>query len=689
MRKIVLSVLIMALLSVAAMTGCSSRADTETAVTEPEIAVPEGWSCTIVRGDTSSDAVIKAAMELRRILLDAGIDAALTTDWVNRGEEVVKFENEITIGATNRPESEELYARMAGAMDDYIIMIGDPMYIAATDESASEAAGIFAGEYLRWLSSGAETGGETKEMERQHVFDRKLLIGGSEFVTASVRTGATSPEKYAGEELKKYLRGIGIWEGDGAEFEISADPSVGRDGYSISVSDGTVHIRGGNGRGVIYGVYAFLERYCGVRFFMPGIETLGSGDITVNEGCSFTPIFEMRQSDWQCGNSSVDWCLKRGVNQREIPDSQGGHIRYGGFVHTMTSLADVPGDKQPCFSDPEVLAKVIGNVRSMLEADPSISIVSVSQNDNQNYCRCEKCAAIDKEEGSHMGSLLRFVNAVAEDIEKDYPDVVIDTLAYQHTRKAPKITRPRDNVCIRLCSIECCFSHPLNDPDCPSNAAFAGDIVEWSKICDRIYIWDYVTCFSYYVPTFPNFGVLRQNMRFFAEHGVKGMYPEGNYNSPKSGEFGELRCYLLSKLMWDPMMSEEEYYAHMDEFLAAYYGEGWRGIRKYIDWTTEHAAGRDMNIWSPPFQYIPYADYKEMEETFDGYWDEAERLAGDRLDDVRRSRLQWKCIKLMLHPDAALAKEFLDELTERGVYWNEWSPLPKKYFLDESPAQWG
>ena len=106
----------------------------------------------------------------------------------------------------------------------------------------------------------------------------------------------------------------------------------------------------------------------------------------------------------------------------------------------------------------------------------------MSQNDNRNYCTCDKCAASDVREGSPAGTLLRFVNAVADDIAKDYPDVVIDTLAYQYTRPVPKITRPRPNVCVRLCSIECCFSHPLDDDTCAQNAAFHRDIVAWNEV---------------------------------------------------------------------------------------------------------------------------------------------------------------------------------------------------------------
>ncbi len=520
---------------------------------------------------------------------------------------------------------------------------------------------------------------------------RKLIVKGNVIDRLCVKAGVSAPEQYAAAELVKYLDQMGIPAGEGLAVEVKLDASIGRDGYCIAVSEDGIAICGGNGRGVFYGVYGFLEKYAGARFFMPGLETLGEGDIVVDEGCDFTPIFEFRQSDWACGNPDEDWRLKNRVNyyaRGKAAPEKGGQMKYGGFVHTLGGFTGTPGDQQPCLSDPENLKKTIAAVRGILEQDPEVTIVSVSQNDNVNYCKCEKCAAVDAEEGSHAGTLIRFVNAVAADIAEDYPNVVIDTLAYQYTRPVPKITKPLPNVCIRLCSIECCFSHPLDDGSCPENQKFHHDIVEWSKICDRIYIWDYVTDFSYYIPTFPNFSVLRQNMRFFAEHGVRGMYPEGNYNSPQSGEFGELRCYLLAKLMWDPMMSTTEYYRHMDEFLAAYYGEGWRYIRAYIDFTCAEAAGAHMSIWANPFHIIPRDKYEAMEETIDAWWDKAEAMAGDRLEAVKRSRIQWRYIRLMLHPDAEEGKALRADVEKDGIRWNEWHNLPEDVDYSKSPDKW-
>ncbi len=517
---------------------------------------------------------------------------------------------------------------------------------------------------------------------------RKLIIGEKQADSVQIVTGPSPAEAYAGAELAKYLAKIGIEAGDGVTITVQEDKDLPPDGYKIHACPCCgIAITGGNGRGVIYGVYGFLETYAGMRFFMPGLETYGDGDIVVQEDRTFTPVFELRKSDWKCGRDA-DWSVKNGINDLVIPPEMGGYVKYGGFVHTMENLVGTPQDKQPCLSDPAVLEKAKASVREILQKDPTVTIVSVSQNDNFNFCTCEKCAAVDAEEGSHAGTLLRFVNAVAADIAEDYPHVVIDTLAYQYTRNVPSITKPLPNVCIRLCSIECCFSHPLNDETCPENEKFYKDILDWNKICDRIYIWDYVTDFSYYIPTFLNFGVLRENMRFFAEHGVRGMYPEGNHNSPASGEFGELRCYLLAKLMMDPYMSTTDYYRHMDEFLAAYYGEGWRFIRAYINLTCLEAAGRHMKIWDPPFSIIARDKYEAWEDTIENWWNQAEALAGDRLAYVKRSRFQWRYIQLMMHPDAVEGKALRADVDAAQVLWNEWRKLPDEVDYTKTPDRW-
>ncbi|MBR6427123.1 MAG: DUF4838 domain-containing protein, partial [Clostridia bacterium] len=437
-------------------------------------------------------------------------------------------------------------------------------------------------------------------------------------------------------ELRKYLfKAAEVTDDGDFPVKLSLSDEIERDGFAVRVSGEAIEIVGGKNGGIMHGVYEFLRHYAGMRFYTPTLEVYGSGDINVDEDYLYTPVFEYRQSDWHCVND-VTWSLKNGINNRPIPDSLGGHVRYGVFVHTISGLTDTSPDGQPCLSDPFILEKAKKRVREILEKDPGCTIISVSQNDNQHYCTCEKCATIDREEDSHMGTLLRFVNAVADDIRDDYPHVIIDTLAYQYTRKPPLITRPRENVCVRLCSIECCFSHPLDDRTCAQNRKFHDDLIAWNKICDRLYIWDYVTDFLHYVPTYPNLSVLRENMRFFADHHVRGMYPEGQHNAPETGEFAEMKAYLLARLMWDPYMSAAEYSDEIDGFMEAYYGPGWRYLRAYIDLLEAFTKGRHMGIATDPLDNIDGSKLAAMEDCIDVWWEKTEEMAGDRIGNVRK-----------------------------------------------------
>lgn len=546
--------------------------------------------------------------------------------------------------------------------------------------------------------------------------DTPERIDGKLVLTRVSISGGNSPaEKNAVAELQKYLqkKGVHITNTNAFPITVSIDSSLGEDAFMVKATVGEdkfeqLSITGGNGRGVLYGVYQFLEKYASVRFFTPELEICEKGTVAIPDGVllDVSPTFDMRHTDWynwMTEDAKYEWAVKNGVNimngwKRSWSESLGGSICYAPdlFVHSISRLLADPNvsspatSPNPCLSDENVYNTVLANVRKALEKDPNTKIVSISQNDNQSYCHCEKCSETDALEGSPAGTLLRFVNRIAADLEADYPDLTIDTLAYQYTRKAPAVTKPRDNVCIRLCSIECHFNHPLTTESCEVCSKFREDIQDWSEICDNLYVWDYTTNYRYYLTTFPNFHVLRENMQFFASHNVKGVFEQGNGNS-RSGEFGELRAYLIAKLLMNPDMTAEEYDRHMTEFMQAYYGAGWENVRQYLDtftnFATESSVG--MGIYSSPFTVFSHDDLTELEQTLNSLWDAAEALAGDRLDAVKRSRWQLRYLLLYIHPDEATAKQLIDEAAALNVAWREglWHVSPSSN-LSLPPDTW-
>ena len=165
------------------LTGCGTEKeeppehpDAETGeAAEKDNSPAEGLSCTVIRGDASSPAVTQAAIDLRLALVELGFDVKITTDWVKKGEDPVRFPDEILIGPTEREESREVYAALEGAENplDYRIEIGETSLIAAPESTIAEAAEVFAAEYVRWREAGKNY--EVKPMTKEHVFPKKGL----------------------------------------------------------------------------------------------------------------------------------------------------------------------------------------------------------------------------------------------------------------------------------------------------------------------------------------------------------------------------------------------------------------------------------------------------------------------------------------------------------------------------------
>jgi len=447
--------------------------------------------------------------------------------------------------------------------------------------------------------------------------------------------------------------------------------SLGAEGIAIKTV-GPALVLAGNQRGVLYACYTFLEDYLGCRWFTPDCTVLpktGTFDIPEIDR-RYIPPLEQRALDYP-NTRDADWAVRNKMNgdNHLLDEKRGGKITYRGFVHTFNELVPPekyfaahpeyyseikgkrvgPDQTQLCLTNPDVLRIATDTVRQWIKESPEATIFSVSQNDWGNYCECPNCRALAEKEGSQSGPLLHFVNDLADEIWAQCPDETIDTLAYQYTRKPPKEVKPRPNVVIRLCSIECCFVHPLESDS--YNESFRTDIQNWSNISRRLWIWDYVINYSHSIMPFPNLYVLKPNINFLIRNGVTGIYEESNYYS-KGGELAELRSYIMAKTLWDPSYDTDRV---IDEFLAAYYQEAASPLRAYINLMHDQVRGRadlHVTIYSPPdVGYLTPDVIKRSAELFD----QAERVVAHKpqvLHRVQVARLPIIYAQIALAGDA-------------------------------------
>lgn len=459
------------------------------------------------------------------------------------------------------------------------------------------------------------------------------------------------------------------------ELGIAIDlPTLGKEGYVIRTIGGRLVIAGGEPRGTLYGVYGLLEDHMGCRWFTPEIDRIPMTPRLalpqVDE--RRVPAFEYRETyTWESYDGN--WMARNRLNgaggrgrllerqgirppMPELDAQHGGDIRFGFgfFVHTIEKLVSAEryfsahpeyfalweGRRDPdqvCCTNEDVIRLCTEAILQGMREQPKATVFSLSQNDNKKYCRCDRCAALAKSEGTQMAQILHLVNRVAEAAYREFPDKIIETLAYQWTRKPPASMSPRRNVVIRLCDIECCFSHPLASNCNDRNRAFVDDLRAWAKVCDRLWIWDYTTNYSHYLLPMPNKRLLDDNIRLFAANHVTGVFEQGTYDTPDS-EMVALKSYLIAKFLWDPQYDENR---ATGEFLDAYYGAAASPIRRYLDLIHDYAESHSahVGIFVPPAH--PHLT-PDLLAKANALWDEAEACArgtSDALDRVRRSRM--------------------------------------------------
>ena len=466
------------------------------------------------------------------------------------------------------------------------------------------------------------------------------------------------------------------------------DPSLGQDGFMIKIGeDGNIVISGGK-RGVLYGVYELLERYGDVgwfaswRTFVPRLERFELPDgLDIRE----KPTFPMRTAAWLDSKRNGDFCARLRLNGNRCPleakhgglglrAARGNGHTFRRYMPPAEFFADHPeyyalfdgkrNPGQPCLTHPDVLPIFKKRVLDWMRRYPDGDLYMVTQNDNHVYCHCDTCLEVYGEEGSPSGAILRFVNAIAEEVEKEFPDKVVETYAYMWSQKPPRNVRPRRNVMIYLCN-DGTQGPPYLDRhktlweqrDMPYS--FAKTLEAWSKVTGRIHIFDYITNFSRSLYAFPIELTFAPNFKFYRDCGVEYVNGYGGARTLHS-DFAELKLWLYAKLAWNPDQDVEKL---LRRFFQGYYGAAASQARKVFDiLQKEYPKNQFLGMYQR--NKILYSDNTLAE---------CERLWDEALDAVKKDKVLSHNVRM-----SALTVAYMRF---------ERRKLPKRFFVTRNPRQ--
>lgn len=431
-----------------------------------------------------------------------------------------------------------------------------------------------------------------------------------------VASDASPSEQTAARELQEYLlqisgarlaitndlnaRGCRIFVGFNqkvAELTGQPQPEAADESFTYRSIGRDLLIWGGSVRGSMYGVFTFLERELGVHWLtpdctvVPRLERWSLPRLNHSE----KPAIGYRYNNYHATRNQPVWSAHVKENMRDVGTNEYGNQEGYWGCHTMEhlvpprefyathpeyfSLRDgkrLSWNEQLCLSNPEVLEICKERLAKVMRENPGFRIYSLSQNDNYNFCQCEQCAAIEAKYGGHSGLIVWFVNQVADAVREEFPDKYVGTFAYQYSRKPPVGIAPRQNVVIRLCSIECCFAHPLT-AGCPQNQAFMDDLRGWARLAPHLFIWDYIVDYAQYLAPWPNFQVLAPNICAFRDNKAIGIFEEAEYQS-LGAEFEEMKSWTVNQLLWNPQQDTDSL---VSIFINGFYGKAANRVLDY------------------------------------------------------------------------------------------------------------
>ncbi len=365
---------------------------------------------------------------------------------------------------------------------------------------------------------------------------------------------------------------------------------------------------GGRPRGTLYAVYHFLEDVVGVRWWnafeetVPRRPTLAIGDLR-RRG---TPAFGYRDIYGVDRSPQFSARVRLNGSFQHLSPELGGGRDFGPPSHVHNFYRYVPperyfgphpeffseragfraaGRSQLCLTNGALADVVAGEVERFVEGAaaearregvPPPELFDVSPNDWGGACDCARCSAMAVATGARSGTLLAFVNRIADAVRRRHPDVLVDTVAYLQYFAPPHDVRARDNVVVRLAGLQRRdYLHGLRDP---RNRAYRDAVRGWARVAPHLWIWDYLVTFAD-VPELPrpNLRYLAGDLRFYRRVGVQGMFVQAD--QPVVADLRDLKIWVLAHLLEDPSRSPE---ALIREFSDGYYGPAGASVRSYL-----------------------------------------------------------------------------------------------------------
>lgn len=369
----------------------------------------------------------------------------------------------------------------------------------------------------------------------------------------------------------------GIWVGRTAAaqpFEARA-AELRENGYLLWGDGSRLVIWGRTSHGTVNGIYSYLRRFLLARWFAPGplFEFVPRAEHFVLPKIdeSSNPGFELRMysgldAEWATRNRmdkgrrglrlfSMSHNLMNLLPSSELADK---HPELYALIDGRRMTEQTSHRGQPCFSNSLTAEIAIERIRRQFDADKDLPAISISVNDNMDFCRCEECARFGVRQFRgrpiYSNAYFHWVNEVATEVLRSHPDRLLGALAYWGVILPPEqIERLPENLVIYLTQDTSQYH------DAAYKATDRAILTDWLARCSHLVKYDYYGLGWLTPRYYPR--LASEDLEFLSKRGVSGFYCEAYPFWPNIAP----QLYMAAQKMWNPGRDCDEL---LNEFFA-------------------------------------------------------------------------------------------------------------------------
>lgn len=446
--------------------------------------------------------------------------------------------------------------------------------------------------------------------------DWRVVVEGSKDVV--VETAVTELQ----ETLAKVIgRPLSVTTAEHQPAILLTNLGTGNEAFSWQATADQIEIRGEGSRGMLHGVYHFLE-LLGCYWLAPGelwailptgrqfeIPAVGSSAPAFAGRCLIIGhhAFMKDVNEWivwaarnryndiflhlapdDVGGGSVPewfWVVKkkeavRLMRQRGMRIEIGGHglptlLPRQLFKQMPEAFREENGRRTKkynfCPNHKEGMNTIRQNARAYFAERPGYDVYHVWADDipGGGWCGCAQCTGY-----SASDQLLLAVNVLAEVLAKQEPQATIAFIAYLDTEAPPTKVRPRANVSLLWAPRTRNYGRAIGDLDDPVNWPYYNEALQ--KQIDYFAEAGETSVFEYYsdailfksvLPILPN--IMQQDLVAYRDLGVDTM--QTLMTGTRPWVTAQLTNWLFGRLTWQPEQDVDEL---MAQFCQAAFGDG-------------------------------------------------------------------------------------------------------------------